>query len=63
MHINTYGVTGVSMIGELVSIPVGHGSDVEGIIEEYEPDSGAVVVKDDDGHLYTGYEYQLTTVE
>jgi hypothetical protein len=51
------------MIGELVIIPLGHGSDVEGIIEKYEPDSGAVVVKDEEGNFYKGYDYQLTTVE
>lgn len=50
------------MIGSLVSAPVGHGSEVEGTVIEYDQNSGALTIKDDDGELFNGYEYQVTII-
>lgn len=50
------------MIGKMVVVPVSTGSDVEGIVEKYDEETGMITVKDEDGHLYEGYEYQASFV-
>lgn len=50
------------MIGKKVVVPVSTGSDVEGIVETYNEETGVITVKDEDGDLYEGYEYQAITI-
>ena len=50
------------MLGQNVSIPVSVGSDVEGVVIKYDPETGEVTVKDDEGHEYKGFEYQALVI-
>ncbi|MFT5852138.1 MAG: hypothetical protein ACI87J_002114 [Colwellia sp.] len=50
------------MIGQIVVVPVGTGSDVEGKVETYDAATGLITVKDEDGHIYKGYEYQAIII-
>lgn len=48
--------------GLRVEFPVNRFEFLEGVIESFDEDSGSVVVLDDDGNRWKGYEYQLQSV-
>jgi hypothetical protein len=50
------------MIGQNVIVPVGVGSDVEGVVIQFDEDSGLLIMLDDEGDKYQGYEYQVICV-
>jgi hypothetical protein len=51
------------MLGKNVVVPVSLGSEVEGIVEKFDPDTGALVIKDEDGNFYRGYEHQVSIID
>lgn len=50
-----------TMLGMTVEFPVDHGEYRIGTIEECNDESGAIKVRDDEGDLWSGYAYQVTT--
>lgn len=46
------------MIGYLVSIPLNQADCVEGRVIDFIQETGVIIVKDDDGYIYHGHEYQ-----
>ncbi|WP_139125487.1 hypothetical protein [Alteromonas macleodii] len=47
------------MLGRKVIAPLDIGMTVEGKIIEFDEDSGVVVIEDEDGEQFHGYDYQL----
>ena len=51
------------MIGQRVEFPIEWGIYEEGVVSQYNDDTGEIVVKDDNGDLWKGYEYETTTID
>lgn len=58
--LSAHGISAVRA-GLRVEFPVDRFEFLEGIVESFDEDSGLVVVLDDDGNRWKGYEYQLHT--
>lgn len=54
---------GEEMLGEKVVIPLGYGSETEGVVVKHNIDTGQVIIKDDEDQLFKGFEYQLEFIE
>ena len=51
------------MLGQRFLAPVSNIDMVEGIVTSYNEDTGFVTLITDDGESFSGYEYQLETID
>jgi hypothetical protein len=50
------------MIGCVVSCPISEADWVEGRVISFDEDSGRIIVKDECGDTFAGYEYQCEVI-
>lgn len=50
------------MIGETFFVPTSIGSGVEGVVIDYEEDTGRVSIETDEKEILHGFEYQLESL-
>ena len=51
------------MIGETFHAPINRADYIEGTVTAYNEDSGRVTIETDEGEVWSGYEYQLESLE